>query len=88
MTTGQQREIHYFKCTQDPSAAGYFSFSFKGDSTPLIPFTASQSQVKAALEKIPQIEEVDVQFTQGTQVCKNTLPSNVVSVEYFRQFGE
>lgn len=57
--TGGQNEIQRITFSQTPTA-GTFTITFDGQTTAAIPYNASAAQVKAALEALPNIDEVNV----------------------------
>lgn len=83
LTTGQVNEVQLIKCS---AIAGGFVLYYNGSVSPYIRYTASASDVAAALLAIPLITGIKVSFSISSGTACSAL-SNVISIEFTNQFG-
>jgi hypothetical protein len=67
--------------------AGNFSLEFRGNTTTVLPYSATAAQMKAALEALPVINTVNVQRSKGTRLHEYTWTIEFVEVNAFTAYG-
>ncbi|KAG3241315.1 hypothetical protein PI124_g13831 [Phytophthora idaei] len=77
-------ERQLIQCIAD---AGSFTLTFRDETTTNIPYNAVESDVKAALEELSTIGEVDVTFSGGAVACSSSL-NIVVMVDFLTELGD
>eukprot|EP00644_Phytophthora_capsici_P008553 jgi/Phyca11/7530/fgenesh1_pm.PHYCAscaffold_20_\ len=77
-------ERQLVQCIAD---AGSFTLSFRDETTVRIPFDAAESVVKAALEELSTIGEVNVAFSSGAMACSNSV-NTVMMVDFLTELGD
>lgn len=91
LTTNQVNERQVFKCTNAPSSSNNFKLTYRGFTTIAIPYDSSSTFVKGALEALPNIRGVDVDFRgssgTATTVCDNAA-ANPVQIEFLKDYGD
>lgn len=83
LTTGQVNEVQLLKCI---ATAGSFVLFYKGLPSKNIPFDASPKVMEDAIEHIPIISNVKVEFSQASgTACQ--VDKNVIQITFMEQFG-
>ncbi|ETW07561.1 hypothetical protein H310_02048 [Aphanomyces invadans] len=82
LTLEQVNDVQAFQCAAD---SGSFQLSFRGESSPQIPFNANLAAVLAAVQTIPTITDIVLSFSQrGGGAC---VGGNVVTMTFVQDFG-
>jgi hypothetical protein len=82
-TRGQKNEIVRLECG---ASKGTFTLTYKGGITEPIPYDAPYGLVKARLQALPDIGEVDVRFLRGQEsVC--SAQKTETEIEFLTDFG-
>ncbi|EEY62815.1 uncharacterized protein PITG_15241 [Phytophthora infestans T30-4] len=63
---GKVNEKQTVTCTAD---AGEFTLTFRGETTPVIPFNAGAAQVQSTLQTLESVRTATVTFNSGAVVC-------------------
>jgi hypothetical protein len=87
MTTGQVNEVQLIKCTADPTSSGSFALYFGGQVSSTLAVSATDTEVKAALEAISGLGTVAVTFSDGLAAACQTTTTNVIKIEFQETFG-
>ncbi|GMF43063.1 unnamed protein product [Phytophthora fragariaefolia] len=77
-------ERQLIQCIAD---AGSFTLTFRDATTVDIAVSATSGIVKAALEELSTIEEVQVSFVGGTTACSNSI-NIVIVVDFLTELGD
>jgi hypothetical protein len=89
LTKNQQNEVQIFICLLEPSefVGGAFNFIFDGKPSPLISINDGADEMKAALESIEGITNININYDSGisTTICSEF--KNVFEIEFREQFG-
>ena len=72
-------------CTE--TAQSTFQLTFRGATTSNIDSHATESEVKAALEALSTIGEVEVTFSSGVEAC-TTGSTNTMSILFVTELGD
>ncbi|KAE9026716.1 hypothetical protein PR002_g10844 [Phytophthora rubi] len=81
-TPNQVDEVQTITCSSD---GGTFTLSFRGETTLPLPFSATPTAVKSALERLLTITSVAVTFSTGTSAC--TSSGNAIVVTFYSPSG-
>jgi len=84
-TTGQAKEIQTVLCTE--TSVSTFQLTFRGATSANIGSHATEHELKAALEALPTIGQVDVTFSLGDQAC-TVDSSNTISILFITELGD
>lgn len=88
LTTSQNdQEVQLLRCTADNTSGGHLVLYFDGLPSSSVPVDSSIIALKSSLEAIPTIEEVDISYTEGSQLCRNDGVDNIVKVTFTSNFG-
>lgn len=86
-TGGTAQEMQLLRCTADNTSGGHIVLYFNGKQSASIPVDASTTVLKTALETIPNVDEVDVSYSEGSVLCRNDAVDNIVRVKFTSNFG-
>ncbi|CAM9905601.1 unnamed protein product, partial [Discosporangium mesarthrocarpum] len=78
-------EVQIVSCT---SSYGYFTATFRGETTNDIWYNATKDDVKNALEAIPTIGSVSIHFTSGLSACNSSwVDGEGIEVTFLTELG-
>ena len=83
-TYGINEEQHFYCEATD----GTLEITFRLNSTTLIAFDASTSDLKSALEKTGSLRNVTISFSSGSSLCTSTASTNLVTIEFNSENGD
>lgn len=87
MTTGQLDEVQSVSCLSS-GASGYFTLTYKGQTTAHIDVDAENSVVQSALIALTTVTDATVSYPTGkTKACEGS-PNNVFLVTFTKDFGD
>lgn len=85
VTTGQSDEIQLLQCD---ATGGTFTLRFQRWTTVPLSFSASASDVKAALLLLPTIEDIQVSYSHSaTNACSDQSSAHVIQVTFTHNPG-
>lgn len=83
LTSGGVQEVQLIRCSAD---SGELVLYFRGQHSDRIPVSASESNLKDALESIPLLGQVTVEFSEGSTLCRSDV-KNIVKITFIDNFG-
>ncbi|KAG6946893.1 hypothetical protein JG687_00016470 [Phytophthora cactorum] len=78
---GKVNEKQTLTCTAD---AGEFTLTFRGETTPVIPFNAGTAQVQATLQTLESVRTATITFNSGSVVCSATGVTTTVEFTFMQ----
>ncbi|KAG3243294.1 hypothetical protein PI124_g11884 [Phytophthora idaei] len=78
---GKVNEKQTLTCTAD---AGEFTLTFRGETTPVIPFNAGTAQVEATLQTLESVRTATITFNSGSVVCSATGVTTTVEFTFMQ----
>jgi hypothetical protein len=86
-TTGQVDEVQLIKCV---ASGGTFQLLYRTSGSADIPFDAPPSVLRSLLISSFQFEDIDVQYSSGSQACSpaSATVQNVIRVTFTLVFGD
>ena len=84
LTESQHNDVQLLECHAD---SGSFTLTFKRETTVPISVDATVSEMMSAINALPTVREVDVQWTQGIdRACVSS--GNSIQVTFLKDFGD
>jgi len=83
LTPGGEQEKQLLYCN---ATEGAFVLYFDSQQSQTVDFSATLIEAKHAIESIPMLNHVTVEFSHGNQICNNET-KNIVSITFKEQFG-
>lgn len=83
LTTGQVDEEQIMDCS---ATSGVFRLNFRDETSALIGYDATTTEVKAALEALTTIGQVSVEYSNGDAACVGA--GNAITITFETQHGD
>lgn len=86
---GASIHVHEKQLLRCTASSGTFVLRFRRQITSAIAYDATAATVKAGLEGLSSISEVNVEYSDGSTFCRNeTTSPNVVTVTFLSELGD